>query len=190
MAIRSDLARLLYTKESLKEYERVVWFDIDCLIFAPKLMTLREDLYLFGQERWIQPHQKKKWKIYKNACNAFFQFRKGNPFLDFYIDTAKKIIKKAHPDHIAPQMIGPKLLTALNNVVMLPLTTMVGSASPWLLEECANGGGPLLSRVAQSIHTEPCAALNLCNTLIEDEDSLQQSIDFLKKYGGIHASHL
>lgn len=185
LPIRSDLARLLYTKAALKHYERVVWMDIDCFIFAPEQFVLQNTPYLFGHERWIQPHPKKGWKIYKNVCNAFFQFQRNNTFLDFYIESAQKMIQRVDKNHIAPQMIGPKLLTALHNIVQLPTTTMVGSASPWLIQECASGEGPLLKQVENSIHQAPCVAFNLCSSLFEEEKTLRLAIRFLQEYGPI-----
>ena len=182
---RSDLARLLYTQSALHQYDRVVWMDIDCFIFAPEYLILQDEPYTFGQERWIQPHPKKGWKIYNNVCNAFFQFQRNNPFLLFYIETAKKMIHRVDKKYIAPQMIGPKLLTALHNIVQLSTTTMVGSASPWLVQECAQGGGPLVQKVEQSIHQVPCSALNLCNSLVEEESTLLSAMAYLKDHGPI-----
>ena len=184
LPIKSDLARLLYSKEALESYERVVWFDIDCFIFAPECVSLQQTPYLFGQERWIQPH-KKGWKIYKNVCNAFFQFSHDNAFLDFYIDTAMRLSKNIDPKHIAPQFIGPKLLSALHAAVTLPVSTMVGSASPWLMKECAEEKTMLLQRVAQSIATDPCGALNLSNSLIANSESTEKAMHFLKHHGAI-----
>jgi len=184
LPIKSDLARLLYAKEALKEYSRVVWFDIDCFIFAPTHVSLHHCPYLFGQERWIQPH-KKGWKIYKNVCNAFFQFSQDNAFLDFYIDTAIRLGQNIDATCIAPQFIGPKLLSALHSAVTLPISTMVGSASPWLLTECAQNKTYLLKRIAQSIKKEPCGALNLSNSLIEDPMHIERAMLFLDRYGAI-----
>ena len=186
LPIRSDLARLIYTKEALLTYDRVVWFDIDCFLFAPEDLILTGDSYLFGHERWIQPHKNNNWKIYKNVCNAFFQFCRGNSFLDFYIETAQTIIKKTPCEHIAPQMIGPKLLSALHNITKFPTTTMVGSASPWLIRECAEKKAFLYNKIAMSIEYEPCAGLNLCASLEQDDDILLKAMDFLRANGAIH----
>jgi len=188
LPVRSDLARLLYAQSALDQYERVVWMDIDCFIFAPKQLNLYDEPYTFGRERWIQPHPKKGWKIYNNVCNAFFQFQRSNSFLSFYIESAKNMIHRVDENHIAPQMIGPKLLTALNNIVQLPTTTMVGSASPWLIRECAQRGGDLLQKVEQSIHNTPCSALNLCNSLFEEETTLLAAMTYLEEYGPIGSS--
>ena len=185
--ILSDLARLLYIKEALDNFERVLWLDIDVLIFAPSQFLIAPTPYLFGEERWIQPH-KKGWKIYKNACNAFCQFERGNPFLDFYIDTILRIIKRADPNYIAPQMIGPKLLSALHSAVTLPLTTHVGSASPWLIRELAGGKTDLLSKVCRSLGDTPCVALNLCHSLVQaptSEESIVLAMDCLISYGAL-----
>lgn len=181
LPIKSDLARLLYMKERLLDYPRVIWLDIDTFVFAPHHFILNESPYLFGEERWIQPH-KKSWRIYKNACNAFCQFQRGNAFLNFYIDTAQRMIKEIDPNHIAPQIIGPKLLTALHRAITLPLTPMVGSASPWLIQECAQQKSRLLNRIAHTLRHQPCAALNMCASLAEDEPILEAAMTYLLRF--------
>ena len=181
LPIKSDLARLLYIKNHLLKYERVVWFDIDTFIFAPDLFSLSDTPYLFGEERWIQPH-KNSWRIYKNACNAFCQFQRGNAFLEFYIDTALRIISDVDPNHIAPQLIGPKLLTALHGAITLPLTPAVGSASPWLIQTCAQNNDRLINRIAHTLTHTPCVALNMCASLAETEDALERCMVFLQHF--------
>ena len=185
--IRSDLARLLCIKEYLKTYQRAIWLDIDTLVFAPDDFLLVDEPYLFGEERWIQPH-KNSWRIYKNVCNAFCQFQQGNAFLDFYIDTALRVIKKIDPQHIAPQIIGPKLLSALHRAVTLPVTPMVGSASPWFIKECAEHGFRLRNRMAHQLPHQSCVALNLCSSLQEEEHILERAIEFLTHRGAISSN--
>ena len=177
--ILSDLGRLIAIKDSLKSYQRVVWFDADTLIFNRDAFELPDGLFGFGRERWVQPketpsRQKSpkalKWKVYRSICNALCFFERGAPFLDYYIYACEAIVERADPKYIAPQMIGPKLLSALNNITPLPHTQCVGSASPHLIIDLSEGEGEALNIYRRdlvndvSCHRE--AGLNLCHSLI------------------------
>lgn len=167
--IKSDLARLKYAQRALEIYERVIWLDADALIFHPDRLIFDETpSCLFGRERWVQPHRKGiryGWKIYKNVCNALCVFQRGDPTLEFYAHTAEKLILRADPQYISPQMIGPKLLTALHNIAHLEVTDLLGSASPHVLSDLSRGGGGALSALRDSLGDTPCVALNLCGSL-------------------------
>lgn len=184
--IKSDVARLLWAREALSDYTQVIWLDADVLIFAPERFSLSGrsgagelDVpalgpgFLFGLERWVQPHKRGLrygWQVYQNLCNALCLFERGNPFLDFYLYSAQALIERIDPDFIAPQVIGPKFLTAQNNLTRLPSTALLGSASVDLLIDLSRGSGPALDamihRLAQDPPNERCAALNLCASLV------------------------
>ena len=177
--ILSDLARLKYAEYALKTYHRVIWLDADVFIFAPEHFKLPDADYLFGEERWVQPQKKGsklKWKVFKNVCNALCMFRREQPFLSFYIHASERVIRHANPDFIAPQMIGPKLLSALHNIINLPTTTQLGSASPHMLTDLANGAGPALNHMMSAPVSQPCVALNLCKSLIDTQAYDQEVI--------------
>jgi hypothetical protein len=167
--IKSDLARLKYAQRALSAYERVIWLDADALIFHPERFVIDEEpSSLFGRERWVQPHRKGVrygWKIYKNVCNALCVFKRGDPTLAFYAQTAEKIILRADPQYIAPQMIGPKLLTALHSIAHLEVTDLLGSASPHVLSDLSRGDGGALSALRDALEGTSCVALNLCGSL-------------------------
>ena len=137
--ILSDLGRLLAIREALKSYRRVIWFDADVLIFNPRAFSFPQGTFGFGQERWVQPKRDKRvahksstnshkmtWKVYRSVCNALCYFERDNPFLDYYIYACQSVIRRVDEEHIAPQMIGPKLLTALNTISSFPLTRCIG----------------------------------------------------------------
>ena len=171
MPILSDLARLLYARKALHTYQRVIWLDADVLIFAPEAFNLPQTSYAFGYERWVQPHKKgvkHGWKVYKNVCNAFCMFERHNPFLDFYIHACEQNIARVNHQFIAPQMIGPKFLSAIHNVFQLPVTQQLGSASPYLLSDLAyDQQSSTSSYHAMRLHLkEACVALNLCHSLL------------------------
>lgn len=55
-------------------------------------------------------------------------------FLAYLFDS---VIERADAAHVAPQMVGPKLLTALNNLAQFKLVPDAGAVSPKLLSEWA-----------------------------------------------------
>jgi hypothetical protein len=108
------------------------------------------------------------WRTFSNLCNAMCAFERGSPVLPFYLYASLDMIRRVDPEHIAPQMIGPKLLTALGNLTTLPSTHLLGSASPHLLADLARGEGEALSYLIKERERSPqeqSAALNLCASL-------------------------
>ena len=214
--IKSDVARLRWAREALKRYERVVWLDADVLIFSPErfkpcalLRARREGAeqakkgapgelttsggFLFGLERWVQPHKKGLrygWQVYQNLCNALCVFERGNPFLEFYLYSAESIISRIDAEYIAPQVIGPKLLTAQNNLTQLPCTTLLGSASVDLLIDLSEGEGPALTEMVRRLDQDPpeerCVALNLCGSLVGRTSHSGERLDEARLESAIH----
>ena len=178
LPILSDLARLLYAQDALNQYDRVIWLDADTFIFSPETLTFPDESYLFGRERWIQQdvRKSKRLKVYRSVCNALCLFTKGNPFLPFYIHAIQQIIQQIDPLKIAPQLVGPKLLSALNHAFPLPTTLLVGSASPLLLHDLANGTDIILNRFEAALDQQLCAALNLCGSLINHDSLLNEGV--------------
>lgn len=186
--ILSDLGRLLAARSYLERYQRVIWLDADVLIFAPERFEVPHGTFGFGRELWVQPHSKQsakergehrerggrggrgkrvKWRAHRSVCNALCYFERDNPFLDFYIYTCQSVIARADAQYIAPQMIGPKLLSALHSIADLPLTECIGSASPDLIVDLIAGEGPALERYREERGlTLREAGLNLCQSLI------------------------
>ena len=102
------------------------------------------DGYLFGRELWVQPDPRGRLQVRGNVHNALAAFAPDNPFLAFYIDAAERILRR-HQGPPVPQIIGPKLLTALDNMLGLPGSWAVGMASPRVVADLAAGGGPALA---------------------------------------------
>jgi hypothetical protein len=184
--IATDLARLKCLQQFLAAgYQRVVWLDADFLIFAPDNFQLPEpghlpEGYALGREVWVQPkilEQKAgqeapenkaiKFKTYKKVHNAFLlfdaQFGQRNSFLDFYSAHAERLLEKVNGP-IPPQFIGPKLLTALHNVVQCPVQESAGMLSPWTINDILAGGGPAL-KLFRDKSPQPLAGANLCSSL-------------------------
>ena len=162
----TDLCRLILARDLLAEgYVRVIWLDADVLIFDPENLhiTVSEE-FAFGQETWIQPGKGagkgRRLKATTNVHNALCVFTEGNSFLDFYIHACLSVVRRIEGPMV-PQLVGPKLLTALHNILGFQLAPEVGAFSPLLLSDIAGGGGPALDLYRESAPATARAA-NLC----------------------------
>jgi hypothetical protein len=166
--IATDLARLYALQnEILGGYETVVWCDADFLIFDPGQFVLPETSFALGREVWIQHDSDNRLRAYRKVHNAFMMFRRGNSFLDFYADTAERLLR-LNTGPMPPQFIGPKLLTALHNIVICPVLESAGMLSPLVIKNLLRGGGPALDLFRQK-SAEQIFAANLSGSLVERE---------------------
>jgi hypothetical protein len=159
--IASDLARLLNLQDALHSgYERVMWMDSDFLIFNPSEFSVPDSDCAVGREIWVQQDKHGRLKSYKKIHNAFLMFVKGDSFLDFYADTAERLLTQ-NQGPVPPQFIGPKLLTALHNLAKLPVLETAGMLSPMVIKAMLEGKGPALELFIKH-SPQPIAAANLC----------------------------
>lgn len=185
--IATDLARLMALKNALNEgYDRVVWLDADFLIFAPEHFKLPElwqlpEGYMLGREVWVQadPARPSKLRAYVKVHNAFLLFDRGNSFLDFYMDHAERLLDQCQGPMPA-QFIGPKLLTALHNVVQCPVMESAGMLSPEVIRDLLSDGARLCAlQLMRKRSVEPLAGANLCSSLaagVELSDAQMQLV--------------
>ncbi len=145
LVVASDLARLLSMRSLLDAgADRVIWCDADFLIFAPERFSPNsEEGFAFGREVWVD-NVAGRPKAWRKIHNAFMIFDRDNPFLDFYIDAALRLLKKVEGPMV-PQFIGPKFLTAQHNMIGLPEVPEAGMISPAVAQDILKGGGPALS---------------------------------------------
>jgi hypothetical protein len=127
--IASDLARLRCLRALLADYERVIWCDADWFVMDIARFQPWQSSYAVGREIWIDQTHTGQLKAFKKVHNAYLQFERDNTFLDFYIETAEKFLQQ-NIGGVPNQFIGPKLLTALHNVVGLPVHEQAGMLSP------------------------------------------------------------
>lgn len=162
----SDLARLRLLEARLAEgWAAVVWLDADVLVADQAGLSAALDLsagYLLGREAWVQADARGRPKVRRGVHNAILAAAPGNPFLPFYREAATRILAR-HDGPMVPQLVGPKLLTALDNMIGLPATGAVNMASPLVLRDLAAGGGPALDLLRRT-SGDPPAALNLCQS--------------------------
>jgi len=186
--IASDLARLKVIQQALREgYETVVWLDADFLIFDQDGFILPDGPYAVGREVWVQHDRQGRLKVYKKVHNAFLMFRRGNGFLDFYVETAERLLRQ-HRGGMPPQFIGPKLLTALHNVCQLPVMETAGMLSPLVIKDLVRGAGEAL-RCFVECSPAPIAGANLCISSQERQEvsgaDMEQTIDLLIGKGAL-----
>jgi len=167
LPVVSDLARLLLARDLLAEgYRRTVWIDADVLIFEPQGFDIDVDgEFAFAREVWVQAGGKNgSLKVYRNVHNAVCVFVRGNSFLDFYIHACQSVLKRFEGDGMVNQIVGPKLLNALNTMIGLPLIEDAGMFSPLVIGDLDKGGGAALDLLRSEL-TGPLRAANLCASL-------------------------
>jgi hypothetical protein len=122
------------------------------------------------------------WRAYQSPHNAFMGFTVASPVLGFLAYLSESIIERADAAHIAPQMIGPKLLKALNNLAQFSLVPEAGAVSPELLAEWVRESGEA-ARCYERAHRPPLALVNLCSSLNGSDEALQRIEQFLTYHG-------
>lgn len=175
--IAADLARLAVLEGALHEgYRRAVWLDADTLVVDPDRLILSDDDYALGREVWIQ-REDRRLRAYVKVHNAFLQFGAGNPFLGFYRHAAERIVL-AHTGDMVPQLVGPKLLTALDNLIGCPVVEEAAMLSPAVIDDVLAGGGAALT-LFQARSSRPPAAVNVCGSLVGRDVAEQRVIDVI-----------
>lgn len=194
MPIQADLARLILIRDALESgFDRAVWFDADLLVYAPDRLNLDSitESCAFGRELWVGTDPAGRLKTWRSIHNAVCLFQAGSPVLPFLIHTVERIIARAEADRIAPQMVGPKLLTALDNIAGFGRIETVAAFSPLVLRDIDSGGGDALASLKSAIGREkmpPPAAANLCASLCDDPNSdelLERVVARLLKDGAL-----
>jgi len=166
--IATDLARLRALQQGLSEgFDRVIWCDADFLVFKPRDFVLPAADFAFGREIWVQQDEKDRLRAYAKLHNASMMFCQGNPCLEFYLDTAQRLLR-LNQGGIPPQFIGPKLLTALHNIARFPVMETAGMLSPLVMRDILGGGGAALDLFLRKSPVLP-AGVNLSSSLTEAE---------------------
>ena len=179
--IASDLARLKSLQQGLLEgYACVIWYDADFLIFKAEDFILPETDYALGREVWVQPDVRGKSRAYVKVHNAFLMFRQGNHFLDFYTDTAERLLG-LNQGSMPPQFIGPKLLTALHNIAICPVMETAGMLSPAVMRDLLAGEGQALDLFYQK-SPAALAGANLSSSLSEREGLTEAHMESLIQF--------
>ena len=184
--IASDLARLISLQRGLAEgFDRVVWCDADFLVFDPTRFVLPDADFALGREVWVQHDKRQRLRAFIKVHNALLMFRRDNHFLDFYHAAAERLLR-LNQGTMPPQFIGPKLLTALHNIVQCPVMESAAMLSPQVLRDRIAGQGEALRLFLQESAVAPAGA-NLSSSLTRSEglsdDDMNRLIDLLLEDG-------
>ena len=181
--ILADLARLRWIESELAvRGGLVVWIDADSVVIDPTWRIPDSTHTFFGEECWVQPTAEGAWRAYQSPHNAFMGFTAASPVLGFLAYLSESIIERADAAHIAPQMVGPKLLKALNNLAHFTLVPEAGAVSPELLVEWVGETGPATACYEQATRGS-LALVNLCSSLTYSEEAMQRAEKFLARHG-------
>ena len=181
--ILADLARLRWIESELATRGGlVVWVDADTLVIDPSWRVPDSEHTFFGEESWVQPTAERSWRAYQSPHNAFMGFAAASPVLGFLAYLSESIIERADEAHIAPQMVGPKLLKALNNLAQFTLVPEAGAVSPELLAEWVGEAGPATACYRRATRV-PLALVNLCSSLTHSEEAVRRVEQFLPRHG-------
>ncbi len=175
--IAADLARLLWVSEELASgaYDVVAWVDIDVFVSVPQQLQIApQSSCVFGYEHWLQP-KAKGFTVRKNVHNAYCAFKPGCPILAFLIEAILRMVQRVDVDFLAPQFVGPKLLTSLHNMVGFELEPAVGAISPALREALLHDD----VRLIQQGMPQPLLAANLCASLAAPATQMTQLMESL-----------
>lgn len=170
LPVVTDYVRLVLMQDALAAgYDRAIWFDADTLVYAPGRLTVEDSRsHLFGVECWVAPARGDgRLEVRRKVHNAALMFSLGDPVLPFLLHATESVIRRADPGRIAPQMVGPKLVTALHSIAEFSLWPEAGAFSPEILRDIAAGGGPALSLLKRESDVPPAAA-NLCHSLLDE----------------------
>ncbi len=167
--IATDLGRLHLIDEAFDGgYDRAIWLDADVLVFDPENFAVEQTSgFAFGREIWVQADAQGKPRVFQNVHNAYAIFCQDNAFLSFYRYACEQIISRIDPGPgkgMAPQIVGPKLLTSLHNTLGFDLTDEIAMLSPDVLQDIHGGGGPALDLFLASSTNRP-RGVNLCASL-------------------------
>ena len=180
--ILADLARLRWIEAELATRGgRVVWIDADTLVVDSAWRVPDSAHTFFGEECWVQLTTEGAWRAYQSPHNAFMGFTAASPVLGFLAYLSESIIARADAAHIAPQMVGPKLLKVLNNLAQFTLVPEAGAVSPALLTEWVGDAGPATACYEQATRP-PLALVNLCSSLTLSEEAVRRAEQFLARH--------
>ncbi|MEM1231548.1 MAG: hypothetical protein AAGI15_13485 [Pseudomonadota bacterium] len=175
--VASDLARLLALEAALiSEFERAIWIDADVLMLPQATDLALPSGHGVGRQLWVSAEHRKRsartaLKTTRQVHNAFMVFERGDPVLPFYRRAAQQILREHRSGPVAPQLIGPKLLTALHRLARFNVIEAAGMLPPLVAADLLAGRGPALEHYQRNLTCGPLA-LNLCGSLTAELSSL------------------
>lgn len=170
----TDVCRLIWLRNQLDAgYERVIWADADILIFEPAHLDLSNCKgYAFSHEIFLRVFAGGRMSSVQGMNNALMVFEREQSMLDSYLDECLQTLHALPPGPVPRTELGPAMLMNLNRGHPLNMLNGIGLFTLAIMQQIANGGGPL-TRECIRLSPAPLGAANLChflrnNTHVED----------------------
>lgn len=157
----TDLARLLLAQDFLNNgYECSIWIDADVVICDPDSFSIEQSReFAFCREIWIGLHRF-SFHLKYNINNAVMVFRRGNRFLENYIEDALRIVKTR--DDLKWATVSTFYLTEKYKELSPFLLKDVGLLSPMITKDIASSNGPAAAAYYMLQFGHRVNAVNLC----------------------------
>ena len=160
----TDVCRLVWLSQMLKSgYQRVIWADADLLVFdRARLHMPAPGSAAFAHELFLRVESDGRIRAVHSMNNALMVFEQGGMVLPRYLAVSLAKLRSAPPGPLPRTVIGPALLKAMNKRAPLNLIHGVGLFTFALMQQIAEGGGPLTEKYLQHAPA-PLGAANLCH---------------------------
>lgn len=171
----TDVARLVWARELLHVYERVVWVDADVFIWAEleieggrPARDVTPFVVQFTRELWVGNDW--GWGNLRGALrvnNSFCAFTRpgGAEWLDRAIAELRQRVDDRAPGGVKELELGTEYLTARATTRDVSLRHDVANLSPRLLVDLVAGvGDRALVRQYRHLNRTPFGAANLCHS--------------------------
>lgn len=142
--VAAQLAALDWIAEVLMEgdVDRVLWLDAETLVFRPVALELPDSPYAVGRAVAVSGPAP-CWIGHRRLHTGALMLDWDNPLLDFYHHAADRLIERT-PQPWPDDLIGGRLLTALEAAVPVPVLERAGVLPPPVAADLVAGGGPAL----------------------------------------------
>lgn len=176
----TDLARLQWISKFLKEeWERVIWFDADVLVFNPDALRIECTApEILCRDVWVRKKEDGSVVTTHNVNNAVMSFTRESSFLEFYIQSCLHLAKKS-PDGLSKNSLGPKLLKRVQRGTGIEVIRDIANLTPRIMREIAENKPKHILIHAQNWQGSMHAA-NLCSSLNKNhEDIMDRAVELL-----------
>ncbi len=162
--VAADLARLYALDSALAQgYDCAVWVDADTLVVDVPALVLPAEDCSFGREVWVE-QSGTALRVYRKIHNAFMSFQQDNKILEFYRYAAERMLRR-HEGPMVPQLIGPKFLSVLHNIIEFPVLESAAMLSPAVITSILGQNSEALDCFRRTSNCAP-AAVNLCGSMV------------------------
>lgn len=189
MCLRSDMARMVYAKHALDNYDRVIWVDADALIldrgFAPS-----ETQSTYCYEVWFNRrfHGLPRFALHVNNAVSVYQAR-DRRILEEHIQGALHIANWQHSRSTPLDgcAIGTHWLTARHLRSHLNLATTVGNFGSFFVRESVQRPTAIFTQLMhwrfRSLQPGPIQVANIAHSQLKDDPKTAEDFIVLLENG-------